>query len=807
MPHVDLSPAAAPIRTQVREAVARAWERTVEAGTLPALDDPAAAPAIEIERPAKPEHGDFATNLAMKLARPLRRAPLQIAQALAAELASRRGSDRRARRPRRPASSTCAFGPTRWSRRSTAILAAPGRWGRIPPVRARAGGCRVRLGEPDRAADRRQRAGRVRRRPAQPCPRGRRPGGDTRVLLQRLGRPDPRSWVRRSPRSPAASPSRRTATTAGTCATSRRRCRPTCGNGRWPAMRRSMRSLGRWAAGASARASRPVTGPSGRPFRRLDDRGVAPRGRLGRAGGRAACATAAMSTSAMGRCGSASTAFGDDKDRVIYRADGRPTYFAADIGYVTEKFRRGFDHLIYIWGADHHGTVARVRDAAEAMGYPTRRTSRCRCTRWVRFIRDGVEVSMSKRTGEFITLDELLDEVGVDAARWFFASRAHTTAIDFDIELAKKQSGREPGLLRPVRPRPDRVDPAQGGRGRPRPGGVGGRGARRRTGGRARARDRPAARGRRGRGPRRGDPGRHGLRDGARDAVPAFYREAKVVDPDEPERSVAGWRWSIATQTTLAERPRPARDLRPRVDVARSRSALPGQPGSAGQAQDVRDLRLGIATRGHDDRRARGIALERIRERRRRRQPAARRPGRPARTRPRPHRCPRRYRARPPRRRSRPRGAPRDRRPSRPRRRIAVGGRRAADVDEPDIGLELAERVLDGLLPAVPPSRVARSLGKRHRDGGFLRQVLVGMEDLLGAIGQLRRTSRRPRASRRAACAAPTNARPACTGTGASPAGSRGILSRMACGLGIVACAGDLAQLCGGHVGLAPVGS
>ena len=133
------------------------------------------------------------------------------------------------------------------------------------------------------------------------------------------------------------------------------------------------------------------------------------------------------------------TAFGDVKDRVIYRGDGRPTYFAADIGYVTEKFSRGFDHLIYIWGADHHGTVDRVRGAAEAMGYP-RDHVQMSLYSWVRFIRDGVEVPMSKRTGQFITLDELLDEVGIDAARWFFASRANTTAIDFDIELAKKQS-------------------------------------------------------------------------------------------------------------------------------------------------------------------------------------------------------------------------------------------------------------------------------------------------------------------------------------------------------------------------------
>jgi len=111
-----------------------------------------------------------------------------------------------------------------------------------------------------------------------------------------------------------------------------------------------------------------------------------------------------------------STAFGDDKDRVIHRSNGEPTYFAADIGYVTEKFSRGFDKLIYVWGADHHGTVARLRNAAQAMGYDPDAVEVI-LVAWVRFVRDGQELSMSKRAGEFITLDELLAEVGVDAAR------------------------------------------------------------------------------------------------------------------------------------------------------------------------------------------------------------------------------------------------------------------------------------------------------------------------------------------------------------------------------------------------------
>jgi arginyl-tRNA synthetase len=138
-----------------------------------------------------------------------------------------------------------------------------------------------------------------------------------------------------------------------------------------------------------------------------------------------------------------STTYGDDKDRVVYRSGGQPTYFASDIGYVTEKFNRGFDKLIYIWGADHHGTVARVRNAARAMDLDVDAVEML-LVAWVRFVRDGVEIPMSKRSGEFLTLDELLKELGVDAARWSFASRAASSPIDVDLQLAVKQSSENP---------------------------------------------------------------------------------------------------------------------------------------------------------------------------------------------------------------------------------------------------------------------------------------------------------------------------------------------------------------------------
>jgi arginyl-tRNA synthetase len=138
-----------------------------------------------------------------------------------------------------------------------------------------------------------------------------------------------------------------------------------------------------------------------------------------------------------------STAFGDDKDRVLVKSDGSRTYFAADIGYVIEKFSRGFDHLIYIWGADHHGTVARLRNAAEAMGLD-KDAVEVILTGWVHFLQNGQELSMSKRAGTFIALDDLLAELGVDAARWYFASRGANVNMDVDIEAAKAQSSENP---------------------------------------------------------------------------------------------------------------------------------------------------------------------------------------------------------------------------------------------------------------------------------------------------------------------------------------------------------------------------
>ena len=138
-----------------------------------------------------------------------------------------------------------------------------------------------------------------------------------------------------------------------------------------------------------------------------------------------------------------STDFGDDKDRVVVRSNGVHTYFGADCAYVVDKFSRGFDHVIYVWGADHFGTVARVKGAAQALGFDPAAVEMV-LYQFVAFLRDGEPIKMSTRAGEFITLDQLIDEVGTDAARFTLLQYSNDSAMNFDIELVKQQTMENP---------------------------------------------------------------------------------------------------------------------------------------------------------------------------------------------------------------------------------------------------------------------------------------------------------------------------------------------------------------------------
>ncbi|MDI6878153.1 MAG: arginine--tRNA ligase [Desulfitobacteriaceae bacterium] len=138
-----------------------------------------------------------------------------------------------------------------------------------------------------------------------------------------------------------------------------------------------------------------------------------------------------------------STLFGDEKDEVVVRSNGTPTYFAADIAYHRNKFERGFNRVINIWGADHHGHVARMKGAIEALGFNPD-ALQIILMQLVRLIQNGEVVRMSKRSGQYITLRELMDEVGTDAARFFFILRDPDSTVEFDLDLARSQSADNP---------------------------------------------------------------------------------------------------------------------------------------------------------------------------------------------------------------------------------------------------------------------------------------------------------------------------------------------------------------------------
>jgi len=138
-----------------------------------------------------------------------------------------------------------------------------------------------------------------------------------------------------------------------------------------------------------------------------------------------------------------STDFGDDKDRVVRRDNGETTYFASDIAYIANKFSRGFDRIIYVWGADHHGYIVRIKAAAQALGFDPERLT-IRLVQFAILYKDGERLQMSTRSGSFVTLRELRDDVGRDACRYFYVMRKVDQHLDFDLSLATSQSKDNP---------------------------------------------------------------------------------------------------------------------------------------------------------------------------------------------------------------------------------------------------------------------------------------------------------------------------------------------------------------------------
>ena len=429
------------IRSRIHDVIDEAWAAATESGALPPVDA-AARPDFEIERPANPDHGDLAANLAMKLARPMRRSPLQIAEALASAMREA---------PSAAALSEVTVAPPGFLNMRLAIS-----WLEGILDEARDAGDDFGRVEPE--VPRHFNVEFVSANPTGPLHVGNARGAFVGDLLCRVLEGAGHEVTREYYFNDAGLQIRN----LGVSVTARKLGQEIPEDGYhgayvddladelpddvWEAanaegvdrevvvadwaqervragIEESLERLGVHFDVWKSESSLHSEGWVGRSVEQL------------REGGHI--------YEEDGATWFRSTTFGDDKDRVVYRSGGQPTYFASDIGYVTEKFSRGFDKLIYIWGADHHGTVARVRNAAEAMGLPGDEVEML-LVAWVRFVRDGEEIPMSKRSGEFLTLDELLEELGVDAARWSFASRAASSPIDVDLELARKQSAENP---------------------------------------------------------------------------------------------------------------------------------------------------------------------------------------------------------------------------------------------------------------------------------------------------------------------------------------------------------------------------
>jgi arginyl-tRNA synthetase len=429
------------LRDAARALVSDALARAIDSGELPASPE-ARSVDVEVSRPGNPEHGDLASNVALRLARPMRMAPSKIAAALASQLAA--PSEMSVLASAEPAGA--GFLNLRYSDAALEDVldrarAHVSRWGRVAAGTA---GRHVNVEF-------------VSANPTGPLTVGNARGAFVGDLLARVLEAGGQRVTREYYFNDSGEQVRKLG--ASVLALRAGREVPEDGyHGEYvvelaPQLPAEIAAADgddaakAWAAGrwASARIREGIEASLQHLGVRFDvwtaegslhDNGwVAQAMERLRAGGHI--------YEQEGATWFRSTTFGDDKDRVLIKSDGNMTYFASDIGYVIEKFSRGFDHLIYIWGADHHGTVARVRNAAEAMGYDKAAVEMI-LTGWVHFVEGGKELSMSKRAGTFIALDDLLAELGVDAARWYFASRGANVNMDVDLEVARKQSSENP---------------------------------------------------------------------------------------------------------------------------------------------------------------------------------------------------------------------------------------------------------------------------------------------------------------------------------------------------------------------------
>jgi arginyl-tRNA synthetase len=555
-PSADPAPS---LRTRVRQAIEAAWEKAQ--ADLPAPTEPHDAP-VTIERPADPNFGDFASNIALKVARPYRRAPLDIARAIADHVVTTETD------PASPIGKVEVAAPGFLNIRladaalagtAAYILANPATWGHVRAAHLEH--INVEF---------------VSANPTGPLHIGNARGAFTGDLLCRVfaaaGHQVEREYYFNDFGSQVKNLGASVLAIRENCEIPEDGYR---GDYVYDLAREMPESVlaeaeksgedfawavGRWASErvrVGIEASLEHLGCHFDVWR--SESTLHQDGWVAKAIDRLGAAGDVYEED--GAVVFRSTRYGDDKDRVILRSteDAAPTYFAADIGYLLEKFSRGYQRIVFIWGEDHHGYVARVKAAAQSLGFDRDHVQMI-LTAWVRFVRDGKEIPMSKRAGEFITLDELLAEIGVDAARWFFASRAASSGIDFDIELAKKQSAENPvyyvqyahariaSILRKAAE--TRMAPPDAGDERLGSllGGV-------LEGGPEAQLVRAVARLPEVVEDAATDEETHGITAYATELATtfhAFYRDARVVDEAEPERSAARLALVAATKTTLA---------------------------------------------------------------------------------------------------------------------------------------------------------------------------------------------------------------------------------------------------------------
>jgi len=416
------------IRTELRDAVAAARDRAVAGGELQIGDN--APPAIVVAEPARPEHGDYATNVAMQLAPIARAAPLQIAETLRRSLRLPAGIAEAVIEP--PGFLNFRLDPGWVGSQVSIIRQAGATFGRSEIGR----GQRINVEY-------------ISANPTGPLHIGNARGGFIGDVLASALEATGRRVTREYYVNDFGSQVRDFGESVYLARTGQ------SGEAGYKgeyieriaaevpddvlASVNPLPAIGAWAWNRVFDDIKATLARLGMRFdvytseRQLHDAGEVAEGieRL-RAAGHVYEADGAIWFRA--------TTFGDDKDRVLIRSNGAPTYFAADVAYLLDKFERGFDHLMYILGPDHHGDMARLKGATAALGHDPDAMEII----IYQHVRLAGGAKMSKRAGTFVTLDELVSEVGPDATRFFFVMRSASQHLDFDLELAKSQSSENP---------------------------------------------------------------------------------------------------------------------------------------------------------------------------------------------------------------------------------------------------------------------------------------------------------------------------------------------------------------------------